>query len=558
MLRRLYGCFRGDRPTEHSAPVEPPHAIDDALLEPAMTAIRQGRSDDAIVLLEALLEAHPGCAKAHLLAGTCRHEQKQIEDARDHYLLAATLEPAWWAPHFHLGVLDCDSGRHAESTTPFLRALELGAPQPRVHDALGAAYLNIGSVAEAMEQFRKALAVAPDFAQAHSNLGLVLLGHLERYDEGTRHLERAVALAPADPAVLCNWVMALHHWGRWDEALVLADALLARDPTLVEARINRALALLGKGDFSGAWDDYEARKLLPGNAYATGPTCPEWQGQPLDGHSIFVYPEQGLGDEIMFASCLPQLVASGARCTVECHPKLEKLFRRSFREVEVVAADPSRRWPQRPQRVWDFKVSIGSLPRFLRRTRAEFPEHSGYLRADPARVAHWKAKLSELPGRLKVGVSWRGGLASTRRGLRSIPLELWLPVMTLPGIEFVSLQYSDPECEIEALRRSGRRGPQHWSAAIDDYDETAALIGALDLVISVQTAVVHLAGALGKEVWALIPTVPEWRYGGEGTSMAWYPDARLFRQSERGVWTDVLEKVRGDLQEAARRRAQVT
>ena len=534
-------------PRQPSAPAAPRQDEDDGLLAPAVAAVRQGRSDEALALLEALLEAHPGCAPAHLLLGTCRHQRNETEDARDHYLLAATLAPAWGAPHFHLGVLSSDSGRHAEAAAAFLRALELGPPEARVHNALGAAYLQAGDTPAAVEQFRQALAVDPDFAQAHSNLGLALLRDLEQYDEGTRHIERALALGPDDPAVQCNHVMALQHWGRRDEALALAERLLARDPTLAEARMNRSLMLLGRGELAEAWDDYEARKGLPGSEHATGLPCPEWQGEPLEGRSIFVYPEQGLGDEIMFASCIPDLVARGGRCTVGCHPKLEKLFRRSFPAVEVLAKDERRGWARGAQRSWDYQVAAGSLPRFLRRTRADFPAHTGYLRADPARVAFWRARLAARPGRLKVGLSWRGGLASTRRSLRSIPLALWRPAMTAPEVDFVSLQYADPEGELEAFERQGHRGPQHWAEAIGDYDETAALVCALDLVVSVQTAVVHLAGALGKEVWALIPEAPEWRYGGEAAAMPWYPAVRLLRQAQRGVWTDVLERIRSDL-----------
>ena len=544
MLKRLTHFLQREASHQPSAP--PPDEYD-AQLEPAIAAIRQGRGDTAITCLEALLNAHPGNARAHLLLGTCRHERREIDDARDNYLIAATLEPTWATPHFHLGVLSADIGRHAEAAAAFLRALEIGPPEARVYHALGAAYRQGGDSVAAVEQFRKALALAPDFAQAHSNLGLVLLRDLEQYDEGQQHIERAMALAPADPAVLCNQMMVLQHRGRRDEALTLADTVLARAPALVEARVNRALILLGKGDYSSAWDAYEARRLLDGGDYATGLPCPEWQGERLEGRSILVYPEQGLGDEIMFASCIPDLVARGGRCTLECHPKLERIFRRSFPGVEVLSKNARREAPQGDQRAWDFQVPIGSLPRFMRRTRAEFPAHAGYLCPDPSRVAYWRSRLSGLPGVLKIGLSWRGGLASTRRSLRSIPLDLWRPVLALPGIDFLSLQYSDSEGELEGLRTHGDRVPHHWAEALDDYDETAALVSALDLVISVQTAVVHLAGALGQEVWVLTPEVPEWRYDGDGDSMAWYPAVRLLRQAQRGVWTDVLERVRSDL-----------
>jgi len=167
-------------------------------------------------------------------------------------------------------------------------------------------------------------------------------------------------------------------------------------------------------------------------------------------------------------------------------------------------------------------------------------------------VQHWKAKLAALPGRRKIGISWRGGLASTRRSLRSIPLARLSPILSVPGIDFVSLQYSDPDREVEALRTSGGPEVHVWQDAIDDYDETAALVASLDLVVSVQTAIVHLAGALGVPVWALIPAAPEWRYGGAGASMPWYPSVRLIRQPAPGSWGGVIEAVRHELQEWSR------
>jgi hypothetical protein len=472
---------------------------------------------------------------------------KRVEEARDCFLLAACFRPDWWPPHFHQGLLAFDDQRYADAVTALVKAVELGAADARVHNVLGASYLHARNVSGAVEEFRKALELDPDFAQAHSNLGCALFSELEQYEEGAHHLQRALELEPDNAAALSSWIMVLHHRRDTEEALRLADALLTRDPQLMEARVNRALMLLTEGDFAGAWPDYEARKQLPRNTCTSDAPWPDWDGSAPAGRSVFVYGEQGLGDEIMFASCVPDLAAQAGACILECHPKLVKIFGRSFQNVQVLAKDASRTAPASVQPSPEFKIAIGSLPRIFRTSRSAFRAHDGYLRADPERIAYWSAQLATLPGRLKIGISWRGGLASSRRSLRSIALQQWLPILSVPGVDFVSLQYSDPEGEREALQRADVRVHQ-WQEAIDDYDETAALVCALDLVVSVQTAVVHLAGALGREVWALIPATPEWRYGSHGSSMPWYPAVRLIRQPKLGDWGPVVEMVAVELQ----------
>jgi ADP-heptose:LPS heptosyltransferase len=186
---------------------------------------------------------------------------------------------------------------------------------------------------------------------------------------------------------------------------------------------------------------------------------------------------------------------------------------------------------------------IGSVPRFLRTAGSDFPAHTGYLRTRPARVAYWKERLAALPGRSKVGISWRGGAPSTRRSLRSIPLDEWRGVLRLRGVDFVSLQYTECGDEIADLARTADVRVHHWTEALADYEETAALVSALDLVISVQTAVVHLAGALGVPTWALVPETPEWRYGERGDTMPWYPSVKLVRKQRGEDWSGVLARV---------------
>lgn len=528
------------------APVEEPPVDVQSLLDAPARAFAEGRADEAQRLLDTLLATHHDLPEAHLLRANVHHRRGEREEARDSYILAAHFAPRSWQAQFNLGLLELDDGLVQEATACLVKALELGAVDARVHNALGAAHLRNQKHDDAIAQFRRALELNPDFAEAHSNLGYVLFREMEAFDEGALHIEKALTLEPDYPVALCNWAMVLQQRGRMEEALALCDKLLAADPAFSEARVNRALMLLTRGDFAAGWRDYEERKLVWSRAITLDVPAPDWSGCALAGGTIVVLAEQGLGDEIMFASCLPQVVAQAGRCIVECSPKLERLFARSFPNAVVVGKGAWRDALAPDARPPDWRVAIGSLPAFFRNTLADFPSRKAYLRADPGRVAYWRGRLETLPGRRKIGISWRGGLSATRSTLRSIPLALWSDVLLCPDADFVSLQYSDCAQEIEEALDAGCT-VHTWHEAIDDYDETAALVSALDLVVSVQTAVVHLAGALGTPVWALIPQTPEWRYGQAGETLPWYGSVRLIRQYSSADWRAVLETVSAEL-----------
>jgi hypothetical protein len=225
------------------------------------------------------------------------------------------------------------------------------------------------------------------------------------------------------------------------------------------------------------------------------------------------------------------------------------IFRRSFPGAVVYGTPDDRSLPgDIASRNMDVEVAAGSLPRFLRRRLSDFPAHHGYLKADPRRVERWRERLAAIGDGPKVGISWSGGVRKTRRPLRSIPLERWLPILRVPGAHFVSLQYTkDAADEVAAFNdRNGRR-VEHWQEAIDDFEETAALLCALDQVISVCTAVIHLGGALGRAVWVMAPYAPEWRYGFSGDKMPWYPSVRIYRQPAFGEWDPVISSVAAEL-----------
>jgi tetratricopeptide (TPR) repeat protein len=524
---------------EPAAPSEPAQPLDElALLAPARSALAEGRDDDALRMLEALVWSHPQLAEAHRVIGDIHYRRRDLDEARDSYTLALHFSPASWRARYGLGQLEMEHRRFDAAIREFERAIDAGADDATLYNALGAAHAEAGAYPRAVECFRRAIALNPELAEPHSNLGYILFRELEVYAEGAALVEKGYALDPRRIDGRLNWAMLLQQQGELDRALALYEELLESDPTLSPARVNRGLIRLARGDFRRGWPDYEARQAIAQYATALG-DAPEWDGSDLAGKRIAIYPEQGIGDEIMFASCVPDVLRKARGCTIVCEPRLVQLFSRSFPEATVVANGADASGLPRA----DWSVRMGSLPLHLRRDLGEFPAHHGYLRAEPARVGYWKARLAALPGARRIGISWRGGTPSTRRNLRSIALEQWSALLKTAGASFVSLQYTDCAEEIAEVSRRHRVDIYHWPDALADYDETAALVAALDLVISVQTAVVHLSGALGMPAWTLIPEVPEWRYGEEGETMPWYPSVTLMRKQRGEEWKSVLDSV---------------
>jgi len=545
MLKRWIDRWRsaGARPPAAPSPAAASADAERLYLEAAQ-ALADGRIDQAERAVEAALALRHDFAEALLLQGLVHKRHGRLDDAADSLLLAQHYRPQLAEVAFQLGLIASAQGRAAEAEQHLRQAVAADSRHSRARNALGAVLFKAGALAEAAACFRGALDIDPDYAQAHSNLGCLLLTRLDEWEAGAQHIETAWRLEPSNQDVMCNWAMLQQQRGRLEESAALWTRL-AEGEDADKARLNRALVLLKQGNFARGWDDYEARKRTESEYVPRHLPFAEWTGESLAGRTILVHAEQGLGDQIMFASCLPDLARTAGHCVVEVSARLEPLFRRSFPEATVVSAEDVAAgdgWRERTPAV-DCQVAIGSLPQRFRRAHADFPRHSGYLRADPVRVEAWRRRLAGLPGGRGIGISWRGGTAHSRRSLRSVPLAQWLPVFAVAGCDFVSLQYTDCGAELDALAKAHGVRVHHWQEAIDDYDETAALASALDLVISVQTAAAHLCGALGRPAWVLVPAVAEWRYLESGDAMPWYPSVRLWRQRDAGGWAPVMAHV---------------
>jgi hypothetical protein len=408
--------------------------------------------------------------------------------------------------------------------------------------------LRLALIEEADEVTQSAIHANPASYEAWFGVGLVALA-AHRYGHALESFDRALRLDPGSTDARANRGIALQNLGQLDEAQAEYRRVLAVRPDDALSRFHLGLCLLRTGAYETGWQEYEARLIDP-EMTSRSQRFPRWDGSAPEGRTLLVYGEQGLGDQIMFASCLPDLMRTGTRCVVECNAALRPLFARSFPGAFVYGTDAG---PQTQDAIAtndiDAEVPLGSLPLYFRRSAEAFPPHAGYLKADAGRVADWRARLDALGPGVKIGISWQGGTHASRASLRSIRLHEWVPIFRIPGLRFVSLQYTpDAQEALATLAREDGVHITHWPEAIADYDETAALVSAVDLTVSVCTAVVHLAGALGRPVWVMVPRNAEWRYGDTGETMPWYPSARLFRQRRDGSWNEVIASVRASLE----------
>ena len=427
---------------------------------------------------------------------------------------ALAQDPAVADAHGELGALLLEEAR----------SLQTAAMARREDRAAEAAPL----YREALAHFEAATQLQPERAQPRRMCGIVLreLGELAA---ARARFAEAHRLAPDHPATAADYASALQAADDTPGAIALFQQALQQSPVDAGLHAAFALTLLGSGDYARGWQEYEWRLRVPGAAIDRPFPFARWRGEPLAGRTLLVYSEQGVGDEIMFASCLPQLIAAAARCVIEVSRRLAPLFRRSFPNATVLARNLSRMpdWAALPR--IDLCIPAGSVPSILRTAARAFPQHSGYLRADPERVRHWGRRLEALgPGR-KIGLAWTGGLPGTLRAARSVSLAQLRPLTAGGEDAFVALEFLDCADQVRAFNRDGAGRIHWWPEAVATLDETAALVTALDLVVSVTTATAHLAGALGRPTWVLVPSVPSWRYLWEGERMPWYPAVRVFR-----------------------------
>jgi tetratricopeptide (TPR) repeat protein len=563
---------------------------------PALTLYRNGRIAkqrgdlaSAEACYTAAVEQCPDYVDAWISLGILHRQAGRFTQAAECHRQALIYSPEHPLALLNLGSALVDLGEFAQAGALFRRVLQINPESAEAHNNL-AKVLWRDLDMQAAGHWMEALRIRPDYFEAAQSLGeclyqaarfddavqafeiasrlqpqdmttQLLLGRAQlaarQYSVARVHFERLLHLVPDLPRAKAGLAAALAGMGQYTKPLALYRAALAAAPEDPWIAVQYFGLLLRSGDFTEGWRYFDYRSHVDGlsEALERGYAQPKWTGEPLAGKRLLMISEQGLGDEIMFASAFAEAIAEADHCVIECDVRLEALFRRSFPQATFVGIHKGGNRP------WTHELAecLGSVPRcdlwtttgdFVasrRRSRNLFPRHSGYLHADPARVAFWAQRLRESGLALNVGLSWRGGTPISNQTGRTMSLDLLAPLLREPGVRFTCLQYGACAEDIAAFEASHGIRIQHFPEALADYDETAALVAALDLVVSVCTSIIHLGGALGRQVWVMAPLVAEWRYGHEGRAMIWYPSVTIHRQVREGEWGPVIAQVRKDL-----------
>lgn len=540
----------------------------------------QGRFDEALTRFEQALVLKPDYAEAHHNRGNALKALGRNAEALDSYDRALAVLPDFIQAHFNRANMLATSGRFEDALAGYDRVIALKADHPEAHNNRGNALRELQRLDEALASYHRAVALKKDYAQAFNNRGVALQG-LRRFDEAVADYGRALALLPGSAEVFYNCGNALQALGRFEDALAFYDSAVALKPDHAEAFYNRANVLKELRRIDEALASYEKAlalrpdyveahwneaylRLLTGD-FERGLTRSEWRwnnpasglerrdltqplwlgGAAIEGKTILLHSDQGMGDAIFFCRYVPLLAARGARVIVE----VEEPLRALMSGLAGVAQCVSR---TEPAPDFDLHCPMSSLPLAFETRLATIPGTTPYLGV-PERGREWEARLPP-HDRPRIGLAWSGNPRHSNDHSRSIALNAMAPLFDLPA-RFVSLQTDvrpDDAVTLRAERRVLDLAPR-----MTNFADTAALISQLDLVVSVDTSVAHLAGALGTPVWILLPFSPDWRWLLDRQDSPWYPTARLFRQGKAREWQGVVADVRDALDEFVQQRRDI-
>jgi tetratricopeptide (TPR) repeat protein len=499
----------------------------------------QGKLEDAVECYRRALQLKPDYALAQSNLGGALQAQGKWDEAMQCYQRTLQLTPNFAKAHNNLGTVFTAQGKLDEAVACYRRALQLNPDYAEAHYNLGIAFKDQGKLDEAIACCRQALALKPDYAEAHNNLGTAFKdqGQLE---EAIACYYRALTLRPDYVEAHSNLGNAFKDQGKLEEAIACYRRALEVKPDFAEAHLNRALTWLLAGDWQQGWPEYEWRWWASGMSPRSFQE-PLWDGNPLTGEAILLHAEQGLGDTIQFIRYALLVKRLGAAVVVECQKALLPLLSTCAGIDHLVArgdAIPA----------FTAQAPLLSLPRIFQTSPDAIPAAVPYLFAAPARVESWRQRLRDLPG-YKIGINWHGRPGHGSWRARNIPLQQFAPLAEIPGVRLISLQKGAGREEMAAA--GGRLPLVDLGDEVDQaggaFMDTAAIMMNLDLVITSDTAVPNLAGALGVPVWVALPRVPDWRWLLDRSDSRWYPTMRLFRQKTSGDWAAVFEEIRAAL-----------
>ena len=506
-----------------------------------------GRPEGALPYVANMMALAPADATVRTSLGDVLHALGRPEEGEQHFRKALEL-----APQSVDVVRNCIAtlmkAQRWTQTIPFLERwveLEPANADPRL--GLGDCYFHQDLQKAAAAHYAKALELDPQSAKAANNLGTCLLSECH-HGPALAFLRMAAELQPDCVNIWPNLGKVLREVGLVETALRCYDSGLALEPELAQARWGRSLCLLALGRLAEGWTEYEWGWKAGARTPVRPFSHPYWNGEDLAGKTILVWMEQGLGDIILFASLVPDLIRAGAHCIVESEWRLTGLFQRSFPEAEVVLwTDPPQARTLQPD--VDFQIPVASLARWFRPTLDSFPQEPAYLVPDPVRAGEWKQHVDALGNGLKVGICWRSMLNKGPRAMHYSQLNEWGPILTTPGVQFINLQYD--QCEEELCEAEGKFGvPIYRWTEFDlrnDQDGVAALISTLDVVISAGTAVASMGGAVGIPTWVLAINAGDWTCLGQDYNPWQRSERRFYRGNNPWMWA--IQNVAAELRQ---------
>ena len=527
--------LEAERIYRHILSQNPNH--DHALHLLGLVARRSGHLSDAEQLIRRAVELQP--TAAHYLGnlGLVLADQQRLEEAAGVLQRAIEISPVFAQAHNNLGVVLRDLMRFEDSVRAFETAVRLHPAFAQAHSNLSSSLLKLGRQSEALESARRAVQISPELNDARYNLGTALL-EMGRLEEAETELGRVVAINPNHAVAQNNLGNAQKGLNRLHEARAAYTSAIAAQPEYAEAHWNLAVTALLSGDFETGWLEHEWRftcdtldrpALLP---------QPQWRGETLQGRTILLHAEQGLGDSIQFVRYAPLVAARGGKVLLQVQPGLLKLFRSLPGIANLFALHD--KLPE-----FQLQCPLMSLPLALNTRLETIPCNIPYLSATAESQSTWKEKLCD-DSRFKVGLVWAGSPGHKHDRQRSMKLAELQPLAGLQGIRFISLQKGSGTDQLQGLKAEW--DISDFTDEQVDFTDTAGLISQLDLVISVDTSVAHLAGAMGKPVWVLLAFAPDWRWMLNRADSPWYPNTRLFRQHSAGQWKNVVQEVYRALQ----------
>jgi len=509
---------------------------------------KQERWDEAIPECEIAVRLQPTRAEFHVNLGNAQSALEEWNEAAAAFRRAADLAPDNADAHANLGIALHHLDQPEQAAAAQRIATELRPDVAHIWANLAAAQVDWGDSDAALKSARKALALDPKLPGAYNSVGLALAAK-GMHEEAMVAYETAIRLQPHYHKAYNSLGTLLHAQGRFSEALNAYAEAVTLAPHYSEAQWNKGILHLLLGEFEPGWRGYEhGLDVKRARAYVPSRHIRMWKGEATSGKSILVVGEQGIGDEIMFASVLLDLIERGTTCLVRADSRLHPLLRRSMKGLTLLSRDKAALFHVEKPTI-DFLAPMGSLCRWLRPNLASFPSRPGYLKADPAQVDTLRSRYRERFGdRPIIGISWRGGTGRVAN-VRSISLSAWAPILAQRGLGFVNLQYGDCRADLATATRDLGVEIFHDDVVdpLKNLDDFAAQTAAMDLVISIDNSTVHMAGALNVPVWVLLPTVPDWRWMLGRSDSPWYSSVRLFRQATAGDWLPAIDRVAEEL-----------